>query len=32
MNSLKVSMQNQIVGKLSIDRDENYYFEYEKNR
>jgi len=30
MNSLKVSMQNQVVGKLSIDRDENYYFEYDK--
>jgi len=31
MNSLKVSMQNQVVGKLSIDRDENYYFEYDKS-
>ena len=30
MNSLKVSMQNQVVGKISIDRDENYYFEYDK--
>lgn len=31
MNSLKVSMQGQIVGKLSIDEDENYYFEYHQN-
>ena len=31
MNSLKVSMQNQVLGKLSIDRDENYYFEYDKS-
>jgi serine/threonine-protein kinase HipA len=31
MNSLKVSMQNQIVGKLSIDKDENYHFEYDKS-
>jgi serine/threonine-protein kinase HipA len=23
-------MQNQVVGKISIDRDENYYFEYDK--
>ena len=30
MNSLKVSMQNQVVGKLSIDIDENYYFKYDK--
>ncbi len=30
MNSLKVSMQNQAVGKLYIDRDENYSFEYDK--
>ena len=30
MNSLKVSMQNQVIGKISIDRDENYYFEYDK--
>ena len=30
MNSLKVSMQNKVVGTLSIDRDENYYFEYDK--
>jgi serine/threonine-protein kinase HipA len=31
MNSLKVSMQGQIVGKLSIDKDENYHFEYDKS-
>ncbi len=31
MHSLKVSMQDQIVGKLSIDKDENYYFEYDKS-
>jgi len=31
MNSLKVSIQNQVVGKLSIDRDENYYFEYDND-
>jgi len=24
-------MQNQVLGKLSIDRDENYYFEYDKD-
>ena len=24
-------MQNQVLGKLSIDRDENYYFEYDKS-
>jgi len=30
MNSLKVSMQDRVVGKISIDRDENYYFEYDK--
>jgi len=30
MNSLKVSMQDQVVGKISIDRDANYYFEYDK--
>jgi serine/threonine-protein kinase HipA len=23
-------MQNQVVGRISIDRDENYYFEYDK--
>jgi len=31
MNSLKVSMQGQIVGKLSIDKDENYHFEYDES-
>jgi serine/threonine-protein kinase HipA len=25
-----VSIQDQVVGKISIDRDENYYFEYDK--
>ncbi|CAA6817829.1 MAG: HipA protein [uncultured Sulfurovum sp.] len=30
MNSLKVSMQNQVVGKLSIDSEEKYHFEYDK--
>jgi len=30
MNSLKVSVQNQVVGKLSIDKDENYCFEYDE--
>ena len=31
MNSLKVSMQNKQVGKLSIDKDENYHFEYHED-
>jgi len=31
MNSLKISIQSQIVGQLSIDKDENYYFEYDKS-
>jgi len=30
MNSLKVSMQNQVIGKLSIDKDENYCFKYDE--
>jgi len=28
MNSLKISMQNQTVGKLSIDRDENWDLQF----
>jgi len=31
MHSLKVTIQGQIVGKLTIDKDENYHFEYDKN-
>jgi serine/threonine-protein kinase HipA len=31
MNSLKVSMQGHIVGKISIDKDEKYHFEYHHN-
>ena len=30
MNSLKVSIQNQTVGELSIDKDENYSFKYDE--
>ena len=30
MNSLKVSMQEKVVGRLSVDNDEKYHFEYDK--
>lgn len=30
MNSLKVSMQNQLVGQLSMDENENYHFVYDE--
>jgi HipA-like protein len=31
MNSLRVSMQGKEVGKLSIDENEVYHFEYDKS-